>query len=138
MHPSYLYSFIKRHKHAVIATVDDNSHPEAALVGIAVTSKLEIIFDTESDTRKYENLLDNPHIAMVIGWEGEETIQFEGIASIHEPQSEDDELLQTYFEVFPDGRARRDSWDKLVYFHVIPNWIRYSDFGSGQVEEFNF
>lgn len=138
MTPSFLYEFIARHSLAVLATTSEEHVPEAAVVGIVVTPDLKIFFDTVSTSRKYKNLLQNPAIAFVIGWEGAQTVQYEGIARI--PSDEELEaLLSLYFSIFPDGIERRETWKDLVYFVVEPKWIRYSDFElPGTIEEFRF
>jgi hypothetical protein len=41
-----IYQFIKQHLLGVINTANKDNTPEAALVGIAVSEDLEIIFDT--------------------------------------------------------------------------------------------
>ena len=61
MTKEFLYQFIKRHPLGVLTTVSREHRPEAALIGIAVTENLEIIFDTVKDSRKYPNLLHDPH-----------------------------------------------------------------------------
>lgn len=125
----FLYDFIRQHKYAVLATVSPGNLPEAAYVGIAVTPELNIIFDTVSESRKYQNLLLNPNISFVIGWEDEQTLQYEGIATLPD-LSGSDKLLETYFEVFPEGRVRRETWPNISYVCVKPTWIRYSDFNE--------
>ena len=110
---------------------------QSALVGIAVTRDLKIIFDTVT-TRKYKNLIINPAIAFVIGWDDEQTVQYEGTARIPKDQ-QFDELLAVYFEVFPDGRDRKENWKDISYFYVEPRWIRYSNFNEPvQIEEIKF
>lgn len=135
----FLYNFMRQFKYAVLATVSSGNVPESACVGIAVTPSLEIIFDTVSDSRKYKNLLLNPNISFVIGCDNERTIQYEGIAKI--PGANDlAKLLQAYFEIFPDGKERKENWKNIAYFYVTPKWIRFSDFSQSnpQIEEFNF
>jgi len=138
MTKKFLYDFIRRHKFAVAATVSPGNTPESAYVGIAVTADLKIIFDTLSDSRKYKNLLLNPNIAFVIGWNNEKTVQYEGVARIANTD-ELDELLQLYFEVFPEGKDRKN-WKNIAYLCVEPKWIRYSDFNKtiDQAEEIKF
>jgi len=127
MTTEFIYHFIRTHKYAVIATVSADHASESACIGIAVNHKLHIIFETLSDSRKYNNLLLNPKISLVIGWENEETIQYEGIAKVSvNPVPE--ELMNTYFEVFPDGRNRIDHVKNIAYCWIEPQWIRYSDF----------
>ena len=133
---SNLHHFLSQPKLAVLSTVNEKNLPEAALVGFAVTKDLKIIFDTVTTSRKYKNLLKNPAIAFVIGWENEITVQYEGVAKVLSP---DDTLLEIYFEKFPEGRERKSTWKDLVCFIVEPKWIRYSDFNEPQkIEEFNF
>ena len=62
-----LYNFIQKHKLGVLATVSSLNVPEAAVVGIAVTTDLELVFDTLGNSRKSQNLRLNPRIAFVIG-----------------------------------------------------------------------
>jgi general stress protein 26 len=121
-----ILSFLRAQKWAVQASVASDVHPQAAVVGVAVTDHLELVFDTMGDTRKTVNLRANPKIAIVIGWDDEQTVQIEGVAD--EPKG--DELTRVksaYFEKFPDGRER-EGWDGITYFRVHPTWIRYSDF----------
>ena len=102
--------------------------PEAAVVGIAFTDQLEIIFDTLDTTRKCVNLRRNPKIAFVIGWDEETTVQYEGTAD--EPKgAELDRLKEAYFVPYPDGRERQ-KWAGITYFRVRPMWARYSDFNA--------
>lgn len=119
---------MRLHRWAVQATVSPDGSPEAAVIGIAVTDALEVVFDTVTTTRKVENLRRHPKIAFVIGGLGgdERTVQYEGV--VDEPHGADLERLKAqYFEAFPDGRARQ-SWPGLIYIRARPTWIRYSDF----------
>lgn len=134
MTTEFLYEFISGHKYAVLSTVTADNLPEAAVVGIAITPDLKIIFDTVTGSRKYRNLVHNPSIAFVIGFEGERTVQYEGTAGFP-TSAELDELTEIYFRVFPDGKVRKETWKDLVYFVVQPKWIRYSDFTDPQIIE---
>ncbi|MBS1913910.1 MAG: pyridoxamine 5'-phosphate oxidase family protein [Bacteroidetes bacterium] len=126
-----LLHFMQAHRLAVQASVSRSGSPQAAVVGIAVTDRLEIVFDTLAASRKAHNLRSNPAIALVIGGgaDGEErTVQYEGVAD--EPEgAERDRLVETYLQSFPDG-ANRQAWPGLLYIRVRPIWIRYSDFNS--------
>jgi uncharacterized pyridoxamine 5'-phosphate oxidase family protein len=121
-----LLFFLKKHRLGVLATTSPQSLPEAAVVGIAFTNDLEIIFDTIESTRKSQNLRRNPRIAFVVGWDEGITVQYEGIAD--EPKGPElERLKEVYFEVYPDGRERQ-SWPGLTYFRVRPIWAKYSNF----------
>jgi hypothetical protein len=129
-----LYAFLASRNLAVLATINAQYTPEAALVGYAVTPDLEIIFDTVKSSRKYLNLIANPKVALVIEGDYGVTVQYEGEA---EPARHDDREI--YFAKFPDGRDRL-TWPGIVHFKIRPHWIRYSDFNktSDRISEMTF
>jgi len=131
---------MRGHRLAALATVTDpvTGQPEAAIVGIAVTPELEIVFDTVRSARKYRNLVERPRVALVIGWKHETTIQYEGVArELAGP--EDERYREVYYSVFPEGRERTASWEGLVHFVIKPTWIRYSNYNEPvEIEEMRF
>lgn len=132
-----LYKFIAQSKLGVLGTVGETG-PQSALVGIAVTEKLEIVFDTIKSSRKYPNLVARPACSFVIGWTGEKTVQYEGAAE-ELTGGQLESYQKVYFRAWPDGPARM-SWPGIVYFVVRPKWIRYSDFDQRPplIREFKF
>ncbi len=121
-----LIEFIRGQRLAVIASAGPGGAPQAAVVGVAVTDALEVVFDTLGSTRKAQNLRRDRSAALVIGWDDEQTLQLEGAAD--EPVGEALERLKAcYFQAFPDGRARL-AWPGITYFRVRPTWGRWSDF----------
>jgi pyridoxine/pyridoxamine 5'-phosphate oxidase len=136
-----LLAFMRSQRLAVQASVSPGGSAQAAVVGIAVTDRLEIVFDTLESSRKARNFRSNPRIALVVGGlvSGDErTVQYEGIAD--EPKGAERERIKAeYFHVWPDGRTR-ESWPGLVYVRVRPTWVRYSDFNQDppEVAEFEF
>jgi general stress protein 26 len=122
-----LLEFLRAQKWAVHASIAGDK-PQAAVIGVAITDRLELVFDTLSSTRKATNLRKSPHIALVIGWDDAQTVQIEGLAD--EPKGQELTRLKTvYFERFPDG-VERETWPGITYFRVRPTWVRYSDFRS--------
>jgi pyridoxine/pyridoxamine 5'-phosphate oxidase len=121
-----------------VGSISPEGAPQSAVVGIAANRKLEIVFDTLNTTRKYRNLTADRKTSLVIGWEGEKTVQFEGEAFLPEGR-ELEEYKSLYFVQWPDG-VERQNWPWLVYFVVRPRWIRYSDFAQRPplIEEFRF
>jgi pyridoxine/pyridoxamine 5'-phosphate oxidase len=133
-----LHRFIAQCKLGVLSTLAETGAPQSALVGIAVTPNLEIIFDTVKTSRKYPNLIARCRCAFVIGWAGYQTVQYEGEAS--ELQGRELKRCQeVYFQALPDGPSRL-AWSGIVYFVVRPRWIRYSDFDQNPplIQEFTF
>ena len=131
MKTSQLLEFIRTQRLAVETSVGPGGAPQAALVGIAVTDALELVFDTLATTRKVANLRRNPRVAFVIGgWaDGDErTVQYEGIAE--EPQSQElPKIKAAYFKTWPESRSH-ETWPGLIYVRVRPTWIRFSDFNQ--------
>ena len=126
MDREFIYSFMARCRYGVISSIAVDGTPQSALVGIAVTPEFEIIFDTVSTSRKYRNLLARPSCSLALGWAGEQTVQYEGVAEL--PGGAELQPFQAvYFAAWPDGPARM-SWPGIAYFVVRPKWIRYSDF----------
>ena len=97
-----LQAFINTRRHAVIATNSASGAPESAIVGVAATMALELVFDTTDATRKIANLrrdMDNlwdnffietcadwaiPYIGDLIGYQAVAGIN----ATIDDPRSE--------------------------------------------------
>ena len=75
-----LLTFLRRHRLCVQASVAADGGPQAAVVGYAVSDQFELIFDTLASTRKAQNLRRDARIAIVVGWDGEQTLQLEGLA----------------------------------------------------------
>ena len=138
MDKSRLYEFLRSNRLGVLSTVGPKGEPQSALVGFAITPEFEIIFDTVGRSRKFANLSRDPRAAFVIGWEGEITVQFEGIAR-QISSTELGHYHEVYFRAFPDGPARLQ-WDGITYYVVATKWIRYSDFNQSPplIEEFRF
>jgi pyridoxine/pyridoxamine 5'-phosphate oxidase len=129
MNRAELKAFLQRHRYAVQSSVSADGAPQAAVIGVAVSDELELVFDTLGSSRKALNLRRDPRIALVVGWDEEQTVQLEGVAD--EPTG--GELARckaVYFAAFPDG-PEREAWPDISYFRVKIAWARYSDFRPG-------
>lgn len=129
--PEGLLDFLRLHRLAVQASVSARGVPQAAVVGIGVTNRFEIVFDTLASTRKVKNLRANPKIALVIGGllpGDERSVQYEGIADVPEG-AELARVLPAYYASHPGGRtrARRPG---VIYIRVRPTWLRYCDYNQ--------
>lgn len=120
-----ILEFIKKQKLAVISTVGKDQKPESAVLEFGETDDLEIIFDCFSSSRKYKNLMTNKNVSLVIGWDENITVQYEGVA---------EELVgaekEKYQKIYWIKNPKAERWSKqegIAYFKVKPEWIRYSD-----------
>ena len=123
-----LHAFMVQHRLGVVSSIGPDGAPQSALVGIAASTDIEIVFDTVTSTRKYANLVARPRCSVVVGWTGEQTVQLEGVAE-ELVGSELERLRAVYFEAWPDGPSRL-KWPGITHFVIRPTWIRYSDFAQ--------
>jgi len=121
-----LADFLRGQRLAVLATAGIDGRPEAALVNIAATPDLDIIFETTSATRKFANLKRNPRVSLVTGWEHEKTLQLDGAVEELEASAYE-KLVPLFFAAFPDKRSH-EYWPGNAYFRVRPFWFRLSDY----------
>ncbi|SRR5260370_23851830 len=128
------YEFTNKERLAVLSTVTDTGQPQSALLGMAVTQQLEIIFDTVNSSRKHPNLKKHPRVAWVLGCTTEVTVQYEGVAEgAGERLAKYKKIYSAHFRMDPYGRAG-------TYFVARPTWVRYCDYNpeSRRIEERKF
>src|SRR5829696_4738999 len=115
-----LIALLGKSRMAVEATAGPTGAPQAAVVGITVTDRLEIVFDTLATSRKLQNLRREPRVALVI-WDGAWTVQLEGTAD--EPTGADgDRIRAAYLSAYPDGTERL-AWPGITHVRIRPTWI---------------
>ena len=118
---------------AVVATLGPDGAPQAALVGIAATDRLELVFDGIDTSRKICNLRRDSRVAVVLGgsMDDERTVQIDGVAD--EPDGvEASRIREAYFRRWPDGRDRL-RWAGITHVRITPAWLRFSDWNVSPV-----
>jgi pyridoxine/pyridoxamine 5'-phosphate oxidase len=126
-----LLRYLRDNRLATVATLGPDGAPQAAYVGIGVTDDLRVVFDTVATSRKHDNLLRDPRVAVTVGGPGEKTLQYEGrAAQVPISGAEGEDVREAYYLSWPDGRDRLN-WAGLVYWCVTPTWARYTDYDRG-------
>lgn len=120
-----LVSLLRSEKHWVVSSVAESGAPSGAVVGVAVSDDLDLVFDTLDSTRKAANLRRDARVALTM-WKDAVTAQIEGLA---EPIPPGDPRIAVYLAAFPEGRERL-AWPGILHFAVRPRWIRVSDFSG--------
>jgi general stress protein 26 len=94
MTQEYVVKFISDHRFMVISTKTDD-FPESANVEFG-NDGLALIFDTNRDSRKFQNIQKDPRVSVVIGWDEDvnKTVQYQGIAE--EAKGEELSRLKKY------------------------------------------
>jgi len=125
-------------KLCVLATSDKSGKTEAATLVYTIEEDLTILLSTKSDSRKWNNLLENDQVSLVFGFSfTEANIQYDGIAKLIDKNSpEYASCEQTYFTDHPDLSEYRGQANS-VFFKITPRWLRLSDYSKKppQVDE---
>ncbi|WP_235736205.1 pyridoxamine 5'-phosphate oxidase family protein [Nocardioides alcanivorans] len=118
--PEAVAAFVRACRLGVVATVDDSGRPEAALVGLAALDDGTLIFDAPRASRKIANIGHDPHVAVVVGWSDDTTVQIEGVAAVAHGELRGD-YGRAYNEQFPGSRALDDDFAVVA---IRPTWLR--------------
>ena len=130
-----ILNFLKKEQLMVLSTINKKGKPQSALVGFSETPNLEIIFGTLNTTRKYENLMNNKEVSLVIGWNLPEsiTIQYEGVAEEITDSSLEEYKISHINKSPKREKSVRDARERI--FKIMPKWIRYSDLSNKEIFE---
>jgi general stress protein 26 len=130
-----MLEYLTGHSFCVISTVDAQSRPESAFVGLSFSTDLEVVIGTSKSSRKLKNILQNGRVAIVVG-DLKGTVQYEGIAE--ELSYEDCEALvreQTFTKLPKLDKYRDDPTN--IWIKITPTWIRFTQHGAeDKIEEF--
>jgi hypothetical protein len=121
-----LIAFIRDRHLAVISTTGPQGQPQAALINIAVLPDLSLVFETTSETRKSGNIERDPRVALVVGWDSQETLQYEGLAAIPSGRRMD-QARDAFIAAFP-RKGPDEHWPGNNYYLVTPCWLRFSSY----------
>ena len=98
-------------------------------MAVAITDEAEIIFGTSTTSAEYRNIQAFPLVALVIGDDGEMTVQSEG--QVDELRGPDrDRCLRAYFQQYPAGRSRA-AVPGVVHLRIRPARVRLTDYRPG-------
>ena len=139
MNKEELANFLSSHALMVIST-HGAEYPESAVVEYA-NEHCTLVFDTDNTSRKYKNILENPNVSVVVGWDNdveEETVQYHGKCTLL-----NGEELARYKKVYFAKNPGAQKWENepnTVYFKVEPSWARHTDLKvfPWKISEFQF
>lgn len=131
-----ILTFLKNEKQklGVVSTISAVNTPQSALIYYAFDQDLNIYFITRTQSRKFENIKKNPHVAFVVGTENPpQTLQIEGTASILERP---DDLAFLFTDLvrmaverhFVPPITQMTSSGDVLFMKITPNWVRLGNF----------
>jgi PPOX class probable F420-dependent enzyme len=132
-----LVAFVRRRGRAVLGTRGPDDAPRATPATIAVTDDAEIIFETSTSSAEYRHIQADPLVALLIGDEGDVTVQAEGTADVLTGPDRD-RCLRAYFQQYPAGRPRASN-PGVTHLRVVLRRVRLTDYrpdsyGSQEIE----
>ncbi|MCA9834679.1 MAG: pyridoxamine 5'-phosphate oxidase family protein [Thermomicrobiales bacterium] len=122
-------TFINAFPLGVVATIQSDGNPSAALIGMAATDTGEVLFCAKSDGRTLRNLHQHSRIAVVFTDGDTTSLQVEGDARI---PVEDDlaACLDAWLAANPTSGISKPESD-LVLLAVQPAWVRQYSVTTG-------
>jgi nitroimidazol reductase NimA-like FMN-containing flavoprotein (pyridoxamine 5'-phosphate oxidase superfamily) len=134
-----VFAFMQERFLCVISTVGENAKPEAAMVAYTASENLQIMVGTSNKSRKYQNILQNSSVAVVIADQTGE-VQYEGEAEILTSADYESLLAVGQFQKLAGYDKYRDD-PTQVYLKLTPTWIRFivhgpPGAGEDQITEF--
>lgn len=131
--------FLKSQRVAVISTVAENGDPQSAVVTFLVDDEFNIFFVTRKKSRKFANMMINPRVSVVVGFDPEHpsTIQMHGNAKMSEANR------ITMLLKFSQALINREKWWPLlkvagldfVVMEVKIDWARWLNLDAGAHDE---
>jgi general stress protein 26 len=121
--------FLSGHDTCVLATVHAAGLPQAATVGFwHDDTTMDILVGTHDASRKFANLEQNPAVALVVGFEGKETVQIEGVAK-EVDQSKIVDKIEQFMAKVPAVRKYAEQPGQ-TYFLIKPTWLRHTNYAA--------
>lgn len=128
---SIVLEFLKKRdlKLCVLSTASGDAQPESAVMRYAVKDDLTVVLSTQKNTRKCNNIVQNPSVSLVFGWSFTElNLQCSGVATLIEEGNQYDEWGKFYLTVNPEAAQYKSP--NTVYIVVKLSWIRLTDFSG--------
>jgi pyridoxine/pyridoxamine 5'-phosphate oxidase len=123
-----ILAFIASKSLMTISSLNRDGEPQAAVVGFGQTDEFQLVFGTSNLSRKYANIKNNPNVAVVIGWDGPKTVQYEGVA--HEiTGAEAEKYSELYYAKNPHARKNKELPGER-YIRVNPRWLKLTDLST--------
>ena len=116
---------LRTERTCTLATATADGVPEAATVRFVTDGELNVQITTESPYRKYDNMTENPRVAVVV--DGDDNLQLEGVAREVTGDAADS-VRRKYVDKY--GHSAYLDNDESVFFEIETDWARLLVDGS--------
>lgn len=130
-----VFDLMKDNFLCVFSSLGPDGQPQSAVVGFSEDSDGKLVIGTRKTSRKYQNVLRDPRVSIVIGWDERKTVQYEGLA--HEATGDERTKYQDLHVAKHPINAKFKDDPNEAYIVIEPVWVRYTDASVSpwQVEE---
>lgn len=125
--------FLEGQRFCVMATAGADGKPEAAFIGFSIDDDLIVTIGTSKKSRKYQNLVVNPHVSLVFNFDGKRTLQYEGVAE-EITDGAASERVQQHFAKVPGTEKFKDKPNQ-TWFVITPTWCRLARSDPWEAQE---
>ncbi|MEN9881133.1 MAG: hypothetical protein RLZZ308_316 [Candidatus Parcubacteria bacterium] len=118
----------------VLSTVNRDGNPESASMYYVYDDELAIYFVTREGSRKYNNIIHNPHVCFVVTRTSPaHTVQLEGVAHEVADAHEEQEFFGRLISLAVDGNfvppvSQREEEGRIVFVKMKTQWARFGNF----------
>ncbi len=132
------YSFLTTHPVAILSTSTHDSRPWGAAVYYAIDESFNFFFMTHVESRKCQNLSENPYAAITVASNDEQTTaQVSGLAvKLLGDDNEANEAFRKLAAIRPPGAqtwsppvSKMDT-GKIMVFKLKPDTLQFSQFNT--------
>lgn len=136
MNKQKIDDFLRKNDLCVLATASKSGKPQAAVLAYVFKDNSLYVF-TEISTRKYQNIVENNQVSVVVGgFKDDPTVQLDGTI-IELSLGEGIKTKESVLNLHPEWKGYFDSPDGR-WFAIKPSWMRYSNFSVNppEIEEY--
>lgn len=107
----------------VLATADSDGQPTSSPVFYVISDDGEVVLSSEVQTRKWQNLKENPRVALTFGTTLQDpSVQCDGAAALLWEGTEFEKLGEQYYAAVPE--ARKFSQGTMGLIKITPERLR--------------
>lgn len=131
--------FLKGQRVAVVSSIDEKGNPQSAVVTFLIDDEFTIFFVTRKKSRKFANIMKNPRVSVVVGFDPEHpsTVQMHGNAKMSESNR-----ISTLLK-FSQALINRENWWPLlkiagldfVVMEIKIDWARWLNLDAQNRDE---
>ncbi len=130
--------FLNKHRKAVFATIDDEGRPATSLLLYVIDDEMNVYFGTRKSFAKYEQIKKHPVVSLSVIEEVLDPLKVADLrGTVTEVPAEELDKTHAFFKSKNDSKYYVEGADDFVMFKLTPDFVRWLDATSGQLEIIN-